>query len=156
MNYPYNDDDMKYDMQKHIYVLTEQCVKSELGVELDLYLDTSGDVNPSTIPERILKRISQHFYRYIYAHTQNKAYIEYLLAKYPPCREIVKECLLNEVYYQLRNGDFFNSVDSNVPWELSVSPDSRSLISEPLPNGVKLIYSGGVVPYGRFAYREGY
>lgn len=156
MNYPYSDNEMIYDRRMHMYVLTEECIRQNLGVNMDEYLDSSGDVNPSSLGERISKRISQHLYRHIYAYTQNKLYIEYLLAKYPPCREIIKECLLNEVYYNLRNGDFYNSVDSAVPWEMSVSPDTRSLLAEPLPNGVRLLYGGVIVPRGNIAYREDY
>lgn len=156
MKYPYSDNDMIYDFRSHLYILTEDCIRQNLGVEMDSYLDSSGDFNPSSIGERISKRISQHLYRYIYAHTKNKPYIEYLLAKYPPCREIIKECLLNEVYYNLRNGDFYNSVDSDTAWEKSVSPDTRALLSEPLPNGVNLLYGGVVVPRGNISYREDY
>lgn len=156
MKYPYTDNEMIYDLRMHMYVLTEECIRQNLGVNMDEYLDSSGDINPSSLGERISKRISQHFYRYVYAHTQNKMYIEYLLAKYPPCREIIKECLLNEVYYNLRNGDFYNSVDSGAAWETSVSPDTRSMLAEPLPNGVRLLYGGVIVPRGAIAYREDY
>lgn len=156
MNYPYNDDGMIYDRRLHMYILTENCIRKELGVVMDEYLDSSGDFNPSTLGERIAKRISQHLYRYIYAYTRNKLYIEYLLAKYPPCRDIIRECLLNEVYFNLRNGDFYNSVDSGVPWEMSISPDSRNLLAEPLPNGVRLLYGGVIIPKGDIRYREDY
>ncbi|MGN0743896.1 MAG: hypothetical protein ACI4MZ_01290 [Christensenellales bacterium] len=142
MNYPFNDDAMLYDYKKHQYVLTERYVLETLGVNLSLYLDGTGDENPSTLGQRILKRVSDFLYRYIYAHGNNKDYIEYLLAKYPPCRDIIKDCLVDELYYQLRNGDFFNSVDVATAFNRWVSPTTQMRLQEELPNGVCLVYQG--------------
>lgn len=58
------------------------------------------------------------------------------------------------MYFNLRNGDFYNSVDSGVPWEMSISPDSRNLLAEPLPNGVRLLYGGVIIPKGDIRYRR--
>ena len=57
MTYPYNDDAMIYDYKKHEYVLTERYVLETLGVNLSLTLDTTGDENPSTLGQRVLKRV---------------------------------------------------------------------------------------------------
>lgn len=142
MNYPFNDDAMLYDYKKHQYVLTERYVLETLGVNLSLYLDSTGDENVSTLGQRVLRRVSDFFYNYVYAHGSNKYFIEYLLAKYPPCRDIVKDCLVDEVYYQLRNGDFFNSADVGSQIEKWVSPTTRMRLQEELPNGVCLVYQG--------------
>lgn len=155
MNYPFNDDAMIYDYKKHQYILNERYVLETLGVNMAEYLDTTGDANPSTLPQRVLRRVSDFLYRYIYAHGRNKDYIEFLLAKYPPCRDIIKDCLVDEVYYQLRNGDFFNSVDVETGFRKWVSPTTAMRLTETLPNGVCLVYQGHyTVP--KLAYREDY
>lgn len=133
---------MIYDYTHHRYVLTEKAVLQELGVNLQTYLDQSGDANPSTMAQRIAKMISAHFYAWVYAHTTNKRYVEYLLAKYPPCREIVRECLVNETYYALKNGDFWNYADDEHGFDKKVSQTTRLLLEEPLPNGFRLLYRG--------------
>lgn len=155
MTYPYNDDAMIYDFKRHEYVLTERYVLETLGVNLSLTLDTTGDENPSTLGQRVLKRVSDFFYRYIYAHGSNKNFVEYLLAKYPPCRDIIKDCLVDELYYQLRNGDFFNSADVDRQFDRWVSPVTRMRLQEELPNGMCLLYQGHYsVP--RFDFRSDY
>lgn len=157
MKYPYSDEDMVYDKLKHRYVLTEQGVLNNLGINASEYLDTTGDANPSTLAQRVNDRISAHLYRRIYAFNKPaKPYTEYLLAKMPECRELIKECLLNETYYNYRNGDFYNSIDSDVPWERAVSPDTRDRLSEPLSNGYNLLYGGRVVLRDKIAFREDY
>lgn len=155
MTYPYNDDAMIYDFKRHEYVLTERYVLETLGVNLSLTLDTTGDENPSTLGQRVLKRVSDFFYRYIYAHGSNKNFVEYLLAKYPPCRDIIKDCLVDELYYQLRNGDFFNSADVDRQFDRWVSPVTRMRLQEELPNGMCLLYQGRYsVP--KFDFRSDY
>ena len=143
MNYPYNDELMTYDYDLHAYVLTPRACELELGLNLALVLDNTGDCNPSTMAHRVLKMISKHTYAWIYAHGTNKRFVEYMLAKYPPCREIIKECLLNEVYYAMKNGDFWNYADNEHGIEKSVSETTKLTLAEPLPNGFRLLYSGG-------------
>ena len=103
--FPHDDDIMKYDYNAHRYVLTEQGVLSELSENLDLILNATGDANPSTLAERVLKRVSQTVYMYIYRDTANEDWLEYILATYPPLRERVKEMLQAQLLYMLMNGD---------------------------------------------------
>lgn len=147
MNYPYNDDYMTYDYTLHGYVLTPYAVLQELGTNLSTYLDQTGDANPSTIGARVLKMISQHFYAWVYANNpRNKRFVEYLLAKYDECRPIIQQCLLNEAYYALKNGDFWNYADDEHGFDKKVSETTRLLLDAPLPNGYNLLYRGWVAP----------
>ena len=74
MNYPFNDDAMIYDYKRHQYILNERYVLETLGVNMVEYLDTTGDANPSTLPQRVLRRVSDFLYRYIYAPGEHGAY----------------------------------------------------------------------------------
>lgn len=103
--FPYDDEIMRYDYNTHRYVLTEQGVLTELGENLDTILNATADANPSTLAQRILKRVSDTVYRYIYRDTMNEEWLEYILATYPPLREIVKEMLQAQLLYMLMNGD---------------------------------------------------
>lgn len=138
MNYPYNDETMEYDYTLHGYVLTKKGVLDFLNTNLDTYLDATGDANPSTMGARVLRMISRHLYSWIYSRipNANKDVIERLLAQYPPCREIIQECLCNEVYYALKNGDFWNYADDDKPEWKSVSADTRHILEDTLPNGI--------------------
>lgn len=102
---PFDDGIMTYDYKTHRYVLTEGGVLSELGVNLDMLLNATGDANPSTLASRILKRVSQIVYTYIYRDTANELWLEYILATYAPLRDTVKEMLQAQLLYMLANGD---------------------------------------------------
>lgn len=159
MNYPYNDETMEYDYTLHGYVLTKKGVLDFLNTNLDTYLDATGDANPSTMGQLVLKMISQHLYAWIYAHNpRNQKFIEYLLAKYEPCRQLIQDCLVNEVYYNLKNGDFYNYADDEHGFDKKVSETTRLMLSEPLPNGVCLLYQGwrGYPIISKETYRADY
>lgn len=104
-NFPFDDDSMIYDYNAHRYVLTVKGVLTELGEDLDLILNPTGDGNPSTLASRVLKRVSQTVYSYIYRDSANEEWLEYILAKYPPLRATVKEMLQAQLLYMLANGD---------------------------------------------------
>lgn len=103
--YPYDDKIMVYDYDAHRYVLTNAGVLSELGINLDMSLDASGDADITTLAKRFLKRISSIVYSWIYRDIANEDWIEYLLATYPPLRDWVKEMLQAQLQYTLANGD---------------------------------------------------
>lgn len=150
---PFDDQYIKYDYKKHKYTLTKECVLDELGINLDTRLNVSRNDNQSAAADIALRQISTHLYNFIYARTGNKQYIELLLAKYEPCRELLKECLLNEVQYAITNGQFWNYagvnlsdgavIDTNaLRGARVVSYDTEQLLYQPLPNGVVLLYQG--------------
>ena len=146
-NYPYDDEHMKYDYTLHGYVLTTKGVLQLLGENLDTYLDSTGDADPSTLPDRILRKISRHVYNYIYAHSQNVDFIERMLATYPPCRDMIREALVAEVDYNLYNGTFWNYVDNDHEYSKNVSVDTNAILGRRLPNGICVLYQG-TLPFG--------
>lgn len=153
MNYPYDDGKMNYDMEAHRYVLTPKGVLDDLGINLDIELDPEGDAVPQTMAKRFLNQVSITVYNWIYMHNARfKMYIEYLLAKYPPCREILCEAMKQQVLYALNNNFFqkFSGVnvvtgsviDKAAMRDRTLDPDAEIILSQTLPNGVCLLYSG--------------
>lgn len=166
--YPQDDEIMTYDYNVHRYVLTERGVERELGENLDLILNTAGDANPSTLAERILKRVSQTVYRYIYRDTQGEAWLEYILAKHPPLRDRIKEMLQAQLMYMLENGDIslYSGVnfargqimDVNALRDRAVvAPDVEYLANETVEGlGYSLKYLGALPCVPCELYRRGY
>lgn len=104
MKYPDDDQVMKYDYLSHRYVLTANGVYTQLGINLNTTLNTAGDANPSTLADRILRRVSQTVYAYLYRDSMNSDWLEYILATYAPLRGWVQEMLLAQLLYVLTNG----------------------------------------------------
>lgn len=168
MVFPFNDDIMIYDYKKHRYVLTSNGVLSELGINLDLVLNHTGDANPSTLAERVLRRVSQTVYMYLYRDTANEQWLEYILATYPPLREWVQEMLQAQVLYMLANGDIglYSGVNvakgqamdiESLRGRSRIAPEVEDLAMKTIPGlGYCLKYMGVLpcVPCG--CYRRGY
>ncbi len=166
--YPFDDGVMKYDYNAHRYVLTDDGVLRELGENLKVILNASGDANPSTLAERFLYRVSQVVYSSLYRDTQGEAFIEYILATYPPLRPRIKEMLQAQTLYMLMNGDLGLMSGVNVAkgqamdinalrGRARIAPEVEQLAGEVIPGmGFRLNYLGALpcVPNG--AYRRGY
>ena len=101
--YPFGDEIMKYDYIHHRYVLTKQGVLSELGEDLDIILNTTLVSDVSIMSQRVLDKVSQVVYFYLYQDTMNRDWLEYILATYPPLREWVQEMLQAQLEYVLEN-----------------------------------------------------
>jgi hypothetical protein len=168
MTYPYDDDLMKYDMRTHRYILTPKAMEQERGIRLLDVLNTEGDSNSSTLPDRWLAQVSQKLYTYIYQFSPQHLLIEYRLAKDPECRDLLYECLVNEAHYALKNGDFWNMAGVNLAkstamniadlrGRAAVSPITESMLNRPLIDGFKLLYRGVyLLPVGKKTWREDY
>lgn len=166
--YPYDDEIMRYDYNTHRYVLTERGVLSELGENLDLILNATGDANPSSLAERFLKRVSQVVYTTLYRNSQGEEFLEYILATYPQLRARVKEMLQAQTLYMLMNGDIGLMSGVNVAkgqamdidalrGRARIAPEVEDLSNAVIPGmGFSLSYLGALpgVPCG--AYRRGY
>lgn len=166
--FPHDDQYMVYDKKSHKYYLTEQGVLDELGINLALTLNTYGDASPSTVAERTLKEVSRTLYNFIYSRNPRfKMYLEKLLAKYVPLRDVIFEALKNEILYQFQGGNFSRYSGVNVITgkviDLSAMRDNRviskateDLLSQDLSNGVNLMYGGYYNLPFNMKYREDY
>lgn len=106
--YPYSDNDMVYDYDKHRYILTNDCVKRELNLNLEAELNKEGTSNPANEVNAFLDEISFQVYNYIYSHAQNQKVAEYRCAKNPGLRTSLKDAMVKQVKYVYINGDIAN------------------------------------------------
>lgn len=152
--YPYSDEMMYYDYTKHRYILTAECVLQELNIDLADRLNTSGSNNKENTPKYILDIISMQIYNFIYSFSTKYLYVQWLLAKMPSARDILKECMKQQVLYFLINGqiDKYSGVDfrKNTGIELNrirginaIDPMTYNMLQQPLyETGVSLLYTG--------------
>ena len=75
-----NNEYITYDINKHRHTITEEYMRDEYGVELAGVLDSTGDINPATLPQRWLNQVSILLHNYIYRYAKNKKVTEYKLA----------------------------------------------------------------------------
>lgn len=101
---PYDDDHMVYDYETHRYYLTPKAVFDELGINLDIELNTQGDTNNSTIVQRVLRQSNNVVYNYLYQRSSNNGWQEMIMATCPSARSRLKEVLLMQVLYNLSSG----------------------------------------------------
>lgn len=167
-SYPFDDEIMKYDYAAHRYVLTSSGVLSQLGENLDVILNTTGDADSGTLAARVLRRVSQTVYMYLYRDTANEEWLEYILATYPPLREWVQEMLQAQLLYMLANGDIGLYSGVNVAkgqamdvealrGRARIAPEVEDIAMRTIPQfGYCLKYVGFLpsVPCG--LYRRGY
>lgn len=167
-NYPQDDDVMIYDKTVHRYVLTKEGVLTHLGVLLEETLNSTGDANPSTLPDRILRRVSQEVYLYIYQFGMNSAWIEFLLACYLPLRDIVCEMLQEQLLYVLTNGFVSDYAGINIArgnvmeiekirGRAHIAPQVEQLADQFIPGlGYTLTYRGQLPCVPCEIYHKGY
>lgn len=166
--FPFDDEIIQYDYKAHRYVLTERGVLSELGENLDVILNSEGDANPSTLAERFLRRVSQVVYMYIYRDSMNEQWLEYILAKYPPLRDKIREMLQAQMLYMLENGDIglYSGVNiakgqameiESLRGRARVAPEVEDIALQTIPElGYCLKYVGFLPGVPCELYREGY
>lgn len=75
-----NNEYITYDINKHRHTITAEYMRDEYGVELAGVLDSTGDINPATLPERWLNQVSILLHNYIYRYAKNRKITEYKLA----------------------------------------------------------------------------
>ena len=101
---PFSDDEMRYDGDKHRYVLTEEFVRNK-GIDLGLELNADAAPEPSKVPELALERISLLVYSNIYNYGRQTKDKEYLLACHPELREVIRDAMLERLKYMIDSGD---------------------------------------------------
>ena len=75
-----NDNYITYDLNTHRHTITEAFMRDKYGIDLKNELDSTGDVNASTLPQRWLNQVSMLIHNYIYRYAKNKKVHEYKLA----------------------------------------------------------------------------
>lgn len=104
MNYPYSDDNMRFDEDSNQYVLTEKALMSR-GIDLRSRLTDTTTLAPESVIESILWMGSDMIYQFIHEHNDDNAFQDELIARYPAFRSIIYNAMLNQVLYILNDGN---------------------------------------------------
>ena len=91
---------MNYDLKSHKFILTEDDVRDELGVELTVFL---GDDKQVPI---FLREASEDLYVWYYSRMlqENVPLVEYVLATDPARKEAIFAALIAQVRRMIRSG----------------------------------------------------
>lgn len=92
-----SDDYMYYNIRKHRYILTNEALVEEYGIDLYGVLNPEGDANPDTLPDRFLNRVSKEVYEYIYSWSSDRDATEYLISD-EQYRSTIEEAMLELAY----------------------------------------------------------
>jgi len=97
---PYNDDEMVYDIDRRLYVLTDLGVKRLTGYDL---IELDGTVEGA---EMIRYEVSQDIMNVIAMYSKLDAYDykRWLIAKDASLRPLIKRVLADQIRYYIRSG----------------------------------------------------
>ena len=99
------DNDLMYDNNMHRYILTKDYVQNELGTDLMMLLYDELDTNPTTLPDRILKRVSNQVYEYLRYKCKDYYYVRELIENNHEIHEAFKLCLQYQLESFILEGD---------------------------------------------------
>lgn len=139
---PFNDNDLKYDKKKHRYILTQEYVQNVLGVNLENQIGTNSGVSATVIINSLLDNISSEVYNYLYMHNNTQT-IQFIIAKCPSAREVIKEAMAKQALYMFYNGDLgFSTIKDEK--EMSLNKYAKEILDnqEIIETGVTLTYAG--------------
>jgi len=109
-----NNDYITYNIATHRYTLTEAYMQEYYGISLISVLDSTGDIQPETLPKRWLNQVSLTIYNYIYKYADNKKVTEYKLANESEWIDCLQEAMGQLAYSMLllnTNIGLFNGID---------------------------------------------
>ena len=152
-SFPYSADDMEYSTETHRYKLTNEYVLKVTGINLQEVLNPGMMSQPQQVSQNYLEQISKEIYEYIYETNDETLKQEYLLAKLPSLRKIIREAMLQQVLYVLNGGDLglYNGVnlktgqilDPRQLQQVGISPYAKRELNTQLPEiGVAITYQG--------------
>lgn len=170
-NYPKSANDMIYNFEEHMYVLTADYVKNKTGVDLILHINDMYVTDKTTAVNRILEKISLQIYSFVYSfNSRYNDYQEYLMAKSQKAREILRRAMLLQLEYVMRNGKINELVGINMSFtqsnaafkaedfrgERAIHPEAVQELKKPLENGEKLLNNGNYYIPSGIKFKEGY
>ena len=156
MGKPYNDDKLEYDLENHIYILTLNGVKKDLGADLTKLVQDPWVTDKTTAAKSILRDISNQVYGYIYRkNPDNKLFNEWLLAHDSTARVIIRNALEYQLKYIIMNGKIDETTgiangytSNNALFNLSDIRDERSIHPQAIEELRKPMGDNGEYKFG--------
>lgn len=155
MEYPYSDEHLVYDYEEHKYRLTPKFVLDKLNVDLKARLNAKGSYSVENLAQNILDQISDEIYSFIYQHNMNNELQEFILAKCPSARDMIRNAMKEQVLYFLANGDLNQYSGVNLRsgqtmenfYDKAISPIAKNILAKQLKEtGVSILYQGQYKP----------
>ena len=157
MTYPYNDEDLRYDYAAHRYILTLDYVSNKLGIDIQSRIASNKGINSTIIIDSLLNNTSIQIYNYLFGHN-NKRTIEFIIAKAPSARDIIRDAMSAQLVYLLSVGDMTKSLEDSKR-SMWLDMTARAILNnqEVEETGVTLTYTGrnGYTPIRVKSYAEG-
>lgn len=141
-HHPYSDDYMTYNEITGRYILTEQDLVENLGLDIRARLAADSTVNATVVINTVCKRASDLIYGYIYDHSADNCRQQQIIACVPRVRELIRQALEHQVIYMCNQGDLSLSVK---PEERKVAIDigAISILNITIPEiGCSILYAG--------------
>lgn len=105
------DKDLLYEYNR--YVLTKDYVKNELGTDLQIILYDEFDANPTTLPDRVLRRTSDAIYEYMQDRCRDFIYACELTETISEIHHNFKKALGYQLEFFIKYGDL--SLENEMP-----------------------------------------
>lgn len=136
MTYPYSDEFMKFDEKTHRYILQEEDLIQNLGIDLASRKYTKVAINS------LLNQISTQVYSFIHKFNVSNDYQDWIIANTCSGREIIKEAMEEQLKYVLINGDLRRSTDKEKR-ALWFDDTAREILERIMPEiGCTILYTG--------------
>lgn len=136
MKYPQSDMFMIYNKDFNRYILTEQDVISNLGININDRLKNPEAVNS------LLNQISIQVYRFIHSHNVDNQFQDFVIANTEIGRQIIKCAMEEQLIYVMTNGDLSRSVDEKKR-ALWFDDNAKEILYTIIPEiGTHILYSG--------------
>lgn len=141
---PFADNRMKYDYNKHQYVLTEEHVLESMNIDLRAILNASMSADMANVVDRLLDRVSFEVYSFIYRVSAFRYATEKILALDDGARIVILEALEEQLLYILQNGDLAAMSGVNVQTGLAMDKSTKRA-AEIAPLAEDVLISSGYV-----------
>ena len=141
MIFPYTDDLMRFDETRNRYFLTEFALVMN-GTDLRTRLTFNRTLDPTTVINRVLSRVSEMIYNYIHSFNSDNRRQDELIAKLPSLRSIIYNAMINQAEYFIMNGDFSRSAEPDKRM-LAIDATAKEYLNTVISEiGVPITYAG--------------
>lgn len=142
MNYPFDDELMRFDITTNQYVLTEKAL-SENGINISP--ETDDTAYAQTVTANVLNRISRKVYNFIHLHNVDNPKQDWLIAHVPSLRKIIYEALTAQALYMYTVGDLALTTDRDLTKRSNISEDCAEVLLTTVPElGICILYTGAL------------
>ena len=132
---------MTFNEKENRYVLTEQDIISNLGIDVNERLK-----NPDAVSS-LLNQISIQVYRFIHQFNADNAFQDYVIARTEMGRKIIKSAMEEQFIYVMVNGDLSRSTDEKKR-ALWFDDNAKEILMQTIPEiGTHILYSGRFPKY---------